>query len=249
MGSNSALIRRASFVTDDSGPSVGGRGSAWWTMPTPTSATNVPVTEPMAEGAMTRRLPAGNSGGPPTCVIEHRSACAATSAGCPSSSTHIRVPFHSTDVGSVQPGERRKGIVDLDREPLRARRQRAGAQDHVADEPERAPCTDQQPAQVEPADVLHGRPPGLNDHDLDRSRSTPATARRAPARSRDDGCRCGRPRARRRPCHEVAAQHTGRGSTMLRRPRRPTCRLRSAWSSRRLGSTRCPTGGCTARTP
>jgi hypothetical protein len=40
---------------------------------------------------------------------------------------------------------------------------RAGADDHVAEEPERALRADQQPAQVEAADVLHRRAPGLHD--------------------------------------------------------------------------------------
>ena len=88
----------------------------------------------------------------------------ATSAGCPSSSTHARraVPQHRRPGGATTTNSVDR-VVGLGDEPLRVLGDRAGAQDDVAEEAERAPRPDQQAAHVEPADVLDRRSAGLHD--------------------------------------------------------------------------------------
>ncbi len=98
------------------------------------------------------------------------------------------------------------GAVGLDREPSRRQRQRPSAQDHVADQADRAERADEQAAQVVAAHVLHRRAAGFDDPSPRRTRSEPEAGCRAPARSRDGECRCDRPPAPHRPSRRASRE-------------------------------------------
>ena len=142
------------------GSGAGRGGASPWTMPTPSSATNVPVSAPSADGATLRA-----AGRQRRRAVDRRQpvadACAATSSGWPSSSAHTVEPSHSTDGRAVQRAEQRPRIGGRRREPLRRRRARPGAQDHLAEEAERALRADQQAAESKPLTFFTVGPPAL----------------------------------------------------------------------------------------
>ena len=127
---------------------------------------------------------------------------------------------------------------------------RPRAQDHVAEEPERAARPDEQPAQVEPADVLHRRPAGLDDLAGRRhvARLQHGVAHRAVAEPADpaaaDGERAADRAARRERDALAVRRRAPSSSSATERARR-----RTTPSSPPAGSSRSPPARDTARTP
>jgi hypothetical protein len=163
VGSKRIFNRRWSSVTAGS-TERGGAGRSWCTIPTPTSATNRPDPTRVADLAR-RDRPAAARRQRRWRVAGHepvRGGLLGDIVGMTAEQDPCEVAVPQDRHRPIQRAQQGVGTGGRG-EPLLVRGDRAGPQDHVAEEAEGAPRPDEQAAQVEPTHVLDRGPAGLHD--------------------------------------------------------------------------------------